>query len=237
MKNEEFDMTDRKPGDDPSSSGVAALIERLRADGVEAGRAAKAELVAEGEREARQLVDTARREAADIVAAAKTDAAALLTEGKDALRVATRDTVLRIREVLLGRLETQLRLLIAKEMLDESFLRSLIVEITKRARTEGRVEHADDVEILLPQDVVGLDELRKGGNNDSPDLTAFAKEIATATLREGITIDVLEPGARGIRVRLRGEEVEIDLTDRAVADLLLLHLQPRFRFVLKDLMT
>jgi V/A-type H+-transporting ATPase subunit E len=40
-------------------------------------------------------------------------------------------------------------------------------------------------------------------------------------------------GGRGIRVRLKDEELELDLSDRAIADLLLEHLQPRFRAVME----
>ena len=43
---------------------------------------------------------------------------------------------------------------------------------------------------------------------------------------------MLDAGGRGIRVRLLDDDLEIDLTDEAIAELLLEHLQPRFRAVL-----
>ena len=52
-------------------------------------------------------------------------------------------------------------------------------------------------------------------------------------LREGIELKPMGDTTPGIRIRLVGQDVEIDLTERAVADLLLKHLLPRYRAVLE----
>jgi V/A-type H+-transporting ATPase subunit E len=82
---------------------------------------------------------------------------------------------------------------------------------------------------------LGLEELQRRPEELESKLSQFAKEIASATWREGVSIDTLEPGGHGIRVRLKGEELELDLSDRAIADLLLEHLQPRFRAVMEGI--
>ena len=63
-------------------------------------------------------------------------------------------------------------------------------------------------------------------------LSEYAKAIASAAWREGVVVKTMEDGGRGIRVRLLDDDLEIDLTDEAIAELLLKHLQPRFRAVL-----
>jgi V/A-type H+-transporting ATPase subunit E len=57
------------------------------------------------------------------------------------------------------------------------------------------------------------------------------QEELNVLLREGITLDTHD--GKGIRIRTSGEDTEIDLSDRALAELLLRHLQPRFRAILE----
>lgn len=218
-----------------TSAGVEVLIERLRQQGVDAGRAAEAEIVAEAERKAERLVKDAREKSAAIVKDAAAEADRLKKSGEDALRVAMRDTILRMRETLRQRLEGQVRRLAAKQLVDEKFLRQLIVEVARKGGKDAGAEAAKDIDVLLPTEVIGLEELQRRPEELESRLSQFAKEIASATWREGVSIGVLEPGVRGIRVRLKDEELEIDLTDQAIADLLIKHLQPRFRAVMEGL--
>jgi V/A-type H+-transporting ATPase subunit E len=57
--------------------------------------------------------------------------------------------------------------------------------------------------------------------------------MAGEMLREGVNFSRAEDGSEGIRLALLDRGVSIDLTDKAVADLLLVHLQPRFRALLE----
>lgn len=224
------------PAEGPvTSSGVDTLIERLRLQGVEAGLEAKERIVAEAEREAERLVGEARDRAGEIVERARAEAESMRASGEDALRVAMRDAVLRMRETLRKRLEEQVRLLVSEQMVDQEFLRKLILEVARRARDDSGVGEAEEMEMLLPPEVVGLEDLRQRPAERDSGLGRFAKEIASATWREGVTIDTLEPGGRGIRVRFQDGELELDLSDRAIADHLLEHLQPRFRMVMEGL--
>jgi V/A-type H+-transporting ATPase subunit E len=218
-----------------TSAGVEVLIERLRQQGVEAGRAAEAEIVAEAERKAERILKEARDKAAAIVKDAASEADRLKASGEDALRVAMRDTVLRMRETLRQRLEGQVRRLAAKQLVDEEFLRQLIAEVARKSGKDAGAAAAEDIEVLLPAEVIGLEELQRRPEELESRLSQFAKEIASATWRDGVSIGALEPGVRGIRVRLRDEELEIDLTDQAIAGLLIRHLQPRFRAVMEGL--
>jgi V/A-type H+-transporting ATPase subunit E len=218
-----------------TSSGVEALIERLRQQGVEAGRLAREEIVGEADREAERVVKEAREKASAIVDEARQEVQRLQSSGEDALRIAMRDTVLRMRETLRKRLEGQFRSLVSEQLVDQKFLRQLITEVARRARDDSGAAEADEIEILLPLEAVGLDELRQQPEGADARLSKLAKEIASATWREGVSIDTLEPGGHGIRLRLADEELELDLSDRAIADLLLEHLQPRFRIIMEDL--
>jgi V/A-type H+-transporting ATPase subunit E len=218
-----------------TSSGVEALIERLRQQGVEAGRAARDEFIAEAEREGERIVKEAREKAAAIVEESRREAERLKASGEDALRVAMRDTVLRMRETLRKRFESQVRLLVTKQLVDEEFLRQLIIEVARRARKQSGADETDSLELILPAEAVGVEDLREKPEEADSKLSQFAKQIASETWRQGVAIGTLEPGGRGIRVRLKDKELEVDLSDRGIADLLLEHLQPRFRSVMEGI--
>ncbi|MCO6439541.1 MAG: hypothetical protein J5I81_00340 [Nitrococcus mobilis] len=216
------------------SSGVEALIDRLVQDGVEEGRARAQEIVQSAERRADWLLKQAREEAERIRARAREDAERLRRSTEEALHVAARDTVLELNNTLVRGFTEQLRRLIASELDVEAFLRQLILEVAGRAREQGGLDKEERVEVVLPTDVVGLEDLRRDPEElRAGTLTYFAAALGRERLREGVAFSAGEPGMRGIRIRLAEQDVEIDLTEEAVMELLLQHLQPRFRALLE----
>ncbi len=218
-----------------ASSGVEALIERLRQQGVEAGR-----------EEARRIEDEARKRAAEIERVAEEKARKLLDEavvkadalkkgGKEALKVAMRDTVLALRTELVETISDNVRRLITTEMDKTAFLQLLIRDVAGEARERAGIDEGEKVKVILPRKLVGLEDLRhdplylhEGG------MTHFVLNVAGNVLKDGVSIGAGEDeDQHGIRLYLEDKQVYIDLTDTAVADLLLAHLQPRFRAVLE----
>jgi V/A-type H+/Na+-transporting ATPase subunit E len=215
-----------------ASSGVEVLIQRLRQQGVAAGNTARNEITSKAEQEAARILKEARDQADNLVENAREEADRLRKAGEDALRIAGRDSVLRMRETVTTYFEDRVKRLASTELEDPEFLRKLIIEVAKRVRDEAAVDEAEEIEVLLPQEVVGTKELRDNPEELEGTLSEYAKAIASATWREGVVVKTLEVGGRGIRVRLLDDDLEIDLTDEAIAELLLEHLQPRFRAVL-----
>ena len=54
-------------------------------------------------------------------------------------------------------------------------------------------------------------------------------------LREGVSFSASEDVQAGIRVQVKDKDIILDLTEEAVAGLLLQHLQPRFRAILEGI--
>jgi len=52
-------------------------------------------------------------------------------------------------------------------------------------------------------------------------------------LRDGITFGAADDGEAGLRIRLVDDDVRIDLTESAISALLLKHMLPRFRALLR----
>ncbi|WP_114416524.1 ATPase [Marinospirillum perlucidum] len=216
----------------PASSGIEALIEKLRAEGVQKGREEALQIIKDAEAEAELLLNQAREEAELLKAKASKEAAQKRQAGEDALKMAARDLLLEVKESLAHSFTDQVDRLIEQQMDDAAFMRRLILELVGRVRDDAGLETAQEVEVLLPATFIGLDELRRNAAEYREGrLSQFVQSLSGELLREGVTFKA--HGGQGIRVRLVGQEVEVDLSSEAIAKLLLRHLQPRFRALLE----
>jgi len=217
-----------------ASSGVEALIDRLRDEGVAAGRAAADGIEADARKRAAQIVQEAEARAAQLLDNARKETGMLQKGGEEALHIAMRDTVLHLKAQLTERFNAEVRRLISVAMDQEDFLRQLILEVAGRGREQAGVDAGQPVKVLLPRALVGLEELRrKPLELREGSLSHFVLSVAGNVLAEGVSFGVAEDDNRGIRLYLENKNVQIDITDEAVAALLLQHLQPRFRAILE----
>jgi len=217
-----------------ASSGVETLIDRLRDEGVAAGRVAAEEIEADARKRAAQIVQEAEARAAQLLDTARKESGMLQKGGEEALHIAMRDTVLHLKAQLTERFNAEVRRLIAVAMDQEDFLQQLILEVAGRAREQADVDAGQPVKLLLPRELVGLEELRrKPLELREGSLSHFVLSVAGNVLAEGVTFGVAEDDTRGIHLYLEDKNVQIDITDEAVAALLLQHLQPRFRAILE----
>ena len=219
-----------------ASSGVESLIERLRDEGVARGREEAERITSDAQHRANWIIEQAEEEAALIREKARTESTQLRKGGEEALQVAARDAVLQLKSFLAERFANEVRRVVGKELRDEAFLQQLILEVAGRVRDDAALERGGPTELLLPRDVIGLDELRRHPEAlKEGTLSYFVLELAGQMLREGVTFQVAGDGSAGLRIRLTEQDVEIELTERAVAELLLHHLQPRFRAFLEGM--
>jgi len=107
--------------------------------------------------------------------------------------------------------------------------------VAGRAREEAAVDAAREVEVVLPRTLVSLDELRRKPEElREGSLTQFVVATAGDLLRSGLTYTRSDDESEGIRLVLTEEGLVVDLTDTAVASVILRHLQPRFRALLES---
>lgn len=217
-----------------ASSGVEALIERLRDEGVTAGRHQARQIETEARRQAAQIIHEAETRAEQILEAARLDAEGLRKGGEDALRIAMRDTLLRLKSELSDRFSDEVKRLITAEMEQQAFLQQLILEVAGKARDESGLDRGQPVEVRLPKALVSPEELRRNPLElREGSLSHFVLSLAANVLADGVTFAVDHQDTQGIRLYLQGQDVHIDLTDEKVAAVLLAHLQPRFRAILE----
>jgi V/A-type H+-transporting ATPase subunit E len=216
-----------------TAAGIEDLIARLRQEGTDAGRAEAEQIVARAQAQARDMLDSARAEADGLREAARKDADRLRRTGEEALQAAMRDTVLDLKGRLATRFADDVRGTIGGLMRDDDVLRRMILALAARTRDAAGLDDADTLEVILPREVLGLDDLRRRPEAlHEGTLTHFVAAVAGDILRDGVTFRAAEDGQDGIRVKMADSGVTVDLTDRSVADLLLRHLNPRFRALL-----
>ena len=220
--------------DMPAANGVDALIARLRDEGVADGRAQGEQIVKDAQLHAELIVKQAHEKANEILTEARQEADSLKKAGHQALEVAARDAMLSLKMELNQRFTGEVRRLVGIEVKKPELLQRLILEIAGRAKEE--IDGATAVEILLPRNVAGFEELSRNPEElEQGILTHFIRLINQDPLREGITFGVASDSQGGLRIRLVDQEVVLDISDRAIAEVLLQYLQPRFRALLEGI--
>jgi V/A-type H+-transporting ATPase subunit E len=213
------------------SAGVESLIGRLRDEGITQGRTQAEALTTAAQQQAADIVAAAKREADAILAKAKEESGKLKAAGEDAIRLAMRDTILSMEGDLLTEFLNRLRRLVKGVLADPAFLQRLILEVAGQA---AQATAGKPTELLLPAELVSLEDLQRKPEEAKPGtLMHFVLSMGGGLLREGMRFGVVDDGEAGVRVRLVDEDVQVDLTDAAMSQLLLRHMLPRFRALLR----
>ena len=222
--------------DNGTSKGVDALITKLRDEGVAAGREEAERIVSAARGEAAKILDRAQREAKAHIAAAHKEADSYRSAGEEAVKTAMRDTILEMKSRLLQRFSADVERLASERLRDETVLKEMILELVGRVREDAKLDKQEQVEMILPEKVAGLDELRRNpAELQKGRATRYVLDLTDEMLREGLTFRGSDDIEAGIRIRLVDSKIDIDVTDKAIASLLLEHLQPRFRAVLEGI--
>jgi len=133
-----------------ASSGIEALIEQLKNQGVQKGRDEAAQILKDAQTEAELLLKQAQDEANQLKAKAEHEAAQRRQAGEDALKMAARDLLLDVKERLARSFTDQVERLIKQQMDNNEFMQRMILELIGRVRDQSRMNEADKVEVLLP---------------------------------------------------------------------------------------
>ena len=214
------------------SVGVQQLIEKLRTQGVSSGREEAERMVSQAREEATRILAEARKEADAISSKARKEADFTIKAGEESLQLAGRNAILELKGYLMEEFSRKVNEAIAAEMKDDDILKQMILEVAGRSCLQGE----SNIEVILPSKIVGVDDLRHNPVElKEGSLAAFAAGKGKELLMEGTTFQVSEEQQSGITFRLNDKNVEVELDNSAVCDLLLKHLQPRFRALLEGI--
>jgi V/A-type H+-transporting ATPase subunit E len=212
---------------DVKSSGVKELIDRIRDEGVHSARAEADRILAEAKARAARIVADAKAEAAAIKKEARAAMEREQTATIEALRIAARDTELELRSAVMSGFEEHVRRLVTDVTTDGSVLRDMILVLAGRAA--GDLIQDKDAAILVPNRLA---------DRVSAELDEFLRQSTLAlsadVLRQGIELIPSNEVQGGARVRLVGEDLEIDMSDEALSEMMLKLLLPRYRKILVE---
>jgi V/A-type H+-transporting ATPase subunit E len=211
-----------------TSSAVQDLIARIRDEGVQAGRQEAEQILADARRQAARMIEAARAEVKEMRQKARAEIQTEETAALEALKLAARDTGLRLEAEVVSAFESCVKRLVSPVAHDGSLIRALALVLAGHAVEE----FVKDQEIqILVSDLLCKEV------DESPQLQDRVRQavlgITGEMLREGVELIPSSEVEGGARVRLVGENLEIDLTDDAIHRVLMKHLLPRFRRILE----
>ncbi len=211
-----------------TSSGVQDLIARIRDEGVRSGQTEAERIVNDAKAEAARLLAEAREESERMRRKADEDSKAYKAAALEALRMAARDTGLELRQQVVHSFETHVKRLVTRTTLDGSILRDIILVLA--GDTAEKYLKDKDVSIIVARSILEEDSTEPKAQER---MHSAALAISHDMLREGVELMPATTTQGGVRVKLADEDVEIDLTDEAIARLLLKHMLPRFRAIME----
>jgi V/A-type H+-transporting ATPase subunit E len=216
-----------------AGAGVQALIDRLKQEGVESGQREADAVLADARLKADRIVEDAEKKADEIRETAREAARAERAATQDALKIAARDVVLSLRNEIATRIDKETSRLLKEAFADEAFLQRLVLALAGKVRADAGLDDAKELEFVLPEQVITFEELKADPETVTEGtLTHLVVSLAANVLRDGVTFSAGE-GFDGIRIKLRDRDLEVDVTEAAIAPLLVRHLQPRFRAVME----
>jgi V/A-type H+-transporting ATPase subunit E len=215
-----------------SSSGIEILINRLHKEGVEKGRTEAKEILNQASIDAKNILHKANTQAQKELEKSKKESDAYEIAGKEALKTAMRDMVLELKSKLVSGFSADVKRLVSHQLQDPEVLKKMILEVA--GNTKNTINEKQNINILLPVHTLGLEELREDPDalKDSP-LTEFVFGLTKQMLEEGVSFSASNEVSNGLKIQLEKQSVILDLTEKAVSELLLQHLQPRFRAILE----
>ncbi|MHC4695406.1 MAG: hypothetical protein ACYTFA_01540 [Planctomycetota bacterium] len=131
---------------------IEAFIDRLQSDGVEAGQAAAEKIRAEAEQQASQAIAEARTEAQQIIADAEAQCEKTRSRFETEMKLAARDTVVRLQETLAHALRGVLAAGVGQQLDDAGFLRELLRDLVSQY-VKADIEGAGAIQINVSKEM------------------------------------------------------------------------------------
>lgn len=215
------------------SSGVQELINRLKAEGIQSGQMEANKIIELAQHEAAQMMAQAREETERMRDKARKEIDMEKRAAEQALHLAVRDSEIKLETELKSVFTAHVRRLVSLELQDHNFLKQMIMAIA--LKSAAAIPENQGIDITIANELFEEPEGTELSSTGKQRLRHFLLAVSSEMLREGVEVQPTESAQSGIRIQLRGEDLEIDLTEKAISELLLKHLAPRFRAVIRGI--
>lgn len=221
------------------SHGIEDLIDRLKSEGVTAGKNQADEIIKQAKDKAEQIINDARHEAKLYLEVAHNKIKSEQQAAENALQLAARNMRLELRQNFINRFTNEVKRLVGKELSNETTIRQLILLLTTDTAEALQAFKNEHIEIQLPTQTLDFEHIRKNPRLlDGDVLKLLVQGVTSEMLKDGVELKVRTDSNDfvGIKIRIVNNGIEMDLTDEAITTLLLKHIQPRFRALLEGLL-
>ncbi|MBL7478433.1 hypothetical protein [Legionella bononiensis] len=224
---------------DTISQGIETLIDKLKQNGVNAGKEEAEKIINAAQEKANKMLNDAQLK---VKALMEEEHQYILKEKKaaeDALLLAARNMRIELRQKLIDRFSLEVKRLVHKELDNENTLRELIILLGINTVEQLNAFKAKNIEIQLPEKALDFDEIRKNPDlMDGDSLKTLVQCITNKMLQEGMQVRINSSNTHmtGLKIHLIDEDIVLDLSEEAVSQLLIKHMQPRFRALLEGLL-
>lgn len=191
-----------------------SLIEKIKADGVDAAKIEADKILSSAKKEADSIVKKAEDKAEDFRKASEADAAAYQKNSEAAIQQAARDTVLVLKEKVATMFDNAFVAGI-DEKLDADFTKELIVKLVE-SWAKG-----DDVQVLTSE-------------IDTDKLLAEVRKSLKAGVKDSVDIKLDKKVSKGFRIGKKDGNLFYDFTDESILESLRLFLNPKIAELLKS---
>jgi V/A-type H+-transporting ATPase subunit E len=210
-----------------TSSGVNELVSRIRDKGVQAGKQEADRILQQASEEAARILSDARAQAQAEREKTKSEIEAHRAAALEALKLSARDTVLQLKSKVASAFEVFVKRLVTSATRDEELIKAIVLVLAGHAADEFIKDR--EIQILIN------DAILSGQPKLQDQVKRVILGLSSDMLREGIELLPSSEVNGGARVRLVKDKLEIDLSDRAIAQMLYQQILPRFRAILEGI--
>ena len=199
---------------------LQGLLKRIKEEGISQVEAEKKAMMEKAENEANAILEEARKQADAMLKEAEASAQQTRERGEEALRQASRDLRISVRDALKKELEAAIKLEI-KSTLNKDTMTGIIDRmISVFEQQKGEVT---GIEVLL-------------SDSDKNDLEGFFTEKFTGRLKDGVVLKPSTAIEAGIQIGTKGDNLFVDFTDDALTEMLCEYLNPRISKLVQESM-
>ncbi len=193
---------------------IQSLLDKIEKEGLAKIEKEREKILSDAKAKASQIVEDARRQAAEMEKKAKNDAELSSKRAVEAIKQSSRDIIISLRNEMVERVRRIARQSVAEAMTPD-FMRGIILEIARSGK------HSEEMKLVLPKK--HLDDLEaKLKGSLANDLKASPAIFADAGINSGL------------KIGFKGEDILLDFSDEALADMVCSYAGPRIAAILKD---
>ena len=214
------------------SVGIEKLLKKLKNDGIEKGQKDAEKIIEKSQKAAEKIISNAKSESEKIIADAIKKAKFIETAGRKSLLLAARNTTLELKSFFLEKFSAKLQKAISLELKDKEILKKMIIQVAG----DSGLSSEKNSEVVLPQRIFdsNIENLQVQPDKIKNDiLTKFVATQLRSQLKEGVTFSIGNNHQKGVIFKLTDKNVQVEFDEKSITDILLKHLQPRFRAILE----